>query len=235
MNLIKPQKLNSSGKKAIIAPFRWLLVQGLFFFISAGSLNIKKAWFYFIPAFIISCLSATIMWRLIPELANQRGEFKKDTKKWDKILVSAFLLISITALPAVSGLDVGRYKWSHLSFNTTIIGVVIYCASVLLNHWAMLVNRHFEGTVRIQKDREHKVIAKGPYRFVRHPGYVAMILTTVSFPLIVGSLYGLYPASLVISIIIIRTAMEDATLQKELDGYKEYAAKTRFRLLPGIW
>jgi len=99
----------------------------------------------------------------------------------------------------------------------------------------MLVNRYFEASVRIQRDRGHRVITTGPYRIVRHPGYVGAILWGISTPLIIGSVYGLIPGSVAGIVRIIRTSLEDKLLCKELKGYVEYTKRVRYRLLPELW
>jgi protein-S-isoprenylcysteine O-methyltransferase Ste14 len=101
--------------------------------------------------------------------------------------------------------------------------------------WAMWTNRFFSSHVRIQTDRGHYVVTDGPYRFVRHPGYAGAIVWVPATALLLGSLYALIPAAITIVLIIIRTYLEDVTLQKELPGYADYARKTRFRLVPRIW
>jgi protein-S-isoprenylcysteine O-methyltransferase Ste14 len=104
-----------------------------------------------------------------------------------------------------------------------------------LGNWAMLENRFFSGYVRIQTDRGHMVVSNGPYRSIRHPGYLGGIVTWLAAPLALGSLWALIPAGAVVVAYVIRTALEDRTLQAELDGYKEYARQTRYRLVPGVW
>jgi protein-S-isoprenylcysteine O-methyltransferase Ste14 len=99
----------------------------------------------------------------------------------------------------------------------------------------MWTNNFFSRVVRIQTDRGHYVVQDGPYRFVRHPGYLAGCFSLLSMPLALGSLWGLIPATLAVLLIIIRTYLEDATLQNELTGYHQYAKKVKYRLLPGIW
>jgi protein-S-isoprenylcysteine O-methyltransferase Ste14 len=99
----------------------------------------------------------------------------------------------------------------------------------------MWVNNWFSSTVRIQMDRDQHVVQDGPYRYVRHPGYVGGILMAVSASLILGSLWALIPASIVVLLLVIRTYLEDTTLQKELPGYADYTKKVRYRLVPGLW
>jgi protein-S-isoprenylcysteine O-methyltransferase Ste14 len=228
-------KLTKSGKNAIIAPYRWLAIQAVCFFISAGRFNIPRAWLYFGISIIIATVGNIIMWKKTPELLNQRGEYKLDTKSWDKILVPVFLLTSIIGIPVVTGLDTGRYQWSISGTTSLIAGLMLYICGSVIQQWAMLENRHFEGTVRIQNDRGHRVISTGPYGIIRHPGYLAMILTSLVMPLMIGSMYALIPAGFVIIVLIIRTALEDQTLQKELTGYLEYTQKIKYRIFPGIW
>ncbi|UCF44662.1 MAG: isoprenylcysteine carboxylmethyltransferase family protein, partial [Candidatus Bathyarchaeota archaeon] len=94
---------------------------------------------------------------------------------------------------------------------------------------------YFEQTVRVQKDRGHRVISGGPYQIVRHPGYLGGILYALSFPLIIGSIYTFIPAGIYVLLMVTRTLLEDRTLQRGLCGYKEYAKKVRYRLLPWLW
>ena len=112
------------------------------------------------------------------------------------------------------------------------LGFLVVLSSFLLN-WAMVVNPHFEPTVRIQE--HYKVIARGPYSFVRHPGYLSGILFTLAVPLIIGSVFTFIPVAIYCILMIIRTWLEDKTLQKDLKGYSECAKQTRFRLVPRIW
>lgn len=109
---------------------------------------------------------------------------------------------------------------------------MIQTASQSILHWAMLTNRHFETTVRIQ---DHKVITAGPYRIVRHPGYTGVILWMISPPLMIGSTLAMIPALIASALLVLRTLLEDRTLHNELPGYLEYAEKVKHRLIPGLW
>jgi protein-S-isoprenylcysteine O-methyltransferase Ste14 len=135
----------------------------------------------------------------------------------------------------VAGLD-ERYGWSpQISLWLQVVAIIVAVLGSALATWAMLSNTFFSGTVRIQKERGHTVASGGPYRYVRHPGYVAGILFDVATPLILGSLWALVPAGLTVCAFVVRTALEDRTLQEELAGYREYAQQVRYRLLPGVW
>ncbi len=172
-----------------------------------------------------------------PDLVNQRGLWKekKDTKGWDKILVRIYVIFGFYVLPVIIGLDVGRFQWSNLGIPFGIVGGVLFILGSVFIHWAMLVNRHFEALVRIQNDRGHRVITTGPYRIVRHPGYVGAMLWGISTPLIIGSVYGLIPGGIAVIVLIIRTSLEDKLLRSELNGYVEYTKRVRYKLVPGLW
>jgi protein-S-isoprenylcysteine O-methyltransferase Ste14 len=113
-----------------------------------------------------------------------------------------------------------------------MIGFVLGLA---LFSWAMFSNTFFSSAVRIQQERGHAVCNTGPYRFVRHPGYVGAILQSLVMPLMLNSLWAFIPAGLAVLLMVVRTALEDKTLQEELQGYTEYAHRVRYRLLPGVW
>ncbi len=113
--------------------------------------------------------------------------------------------------------------------------MAIFIPGAALFSWSMVVNPFFEKTVRIQTDRGHRVIDTGPYAFVRHPGYLGFVGWTLSAPLLLASAWAFVPAVLSVVGIVVRTALEDRTLQAELPGYPEYAARVRSRLIPGVW
>jgi len=158
----------------------------------------------------------------------------KDTARFDKIFLAIYgPLISI--LPAVAGLDAGRNHWTSLPFGFVYVGSILFAVALALITWVVVVNPFAEKSVRIQTDRGHTVITSGPYRYVRHPMYVGLILLFVSTALVWGSVWALGLAAVMAVLIIWRTAREDRTLRLELAGYEQYAAITRYRLLPGLW
>lgn len=167
---------------------------------------------------------------------RERARFMdaQDTKPWDKVL-APLLAFGAVFVAITAGLD-HLYGWSsafptliHIaSLILIVIGYAFFC-------WALVVNRFFAGTVRIQTERGHHVVTDGPYRFLRHPGYAGGLLGYVLIPLLLDSLWAFLPTVLLAIVLFVRTALEDATLQKELPGYAHYAQKTRHRLMPGIW
>ena len=117
-----------------------------------------------------------------------------------------------------------------------IVGNLIIIAGFGLLTWAMATNRSFETTVRIQEDRGQRVIDSGPYQYVRHPGYTGVIIAFYfGIPMALGSLVAFLVGLLGLAVMVIRTALEDRTLQQELPGYREFTQRTRYRLLPGLW
>ncbi len=115
------------------------------------------------------------------------------------------------------------------------VGLLLFLPGTLLFAWSMGVNPFFEKTVRIQSDRGHRVIDTGPYAVVRHPGYLGFSGWCLSTPLLLGSWWAFVPALLSVAGLLLRTVLEDRTLQRELEGYAAYAQRVRHRLLPGVW
>jgi protein-S-isoprenylcysteine O-methyltransferase Ste14 len=113
--------------------------------------------------------------------------------------------------------------------------LVIFAFGMGLSVWAILVNRFFSSVVRIQTERGHRVIDTGPYRLVRHPGYLGLLLAAVAGGIVLGSLWSLLPLVLLIALFVRRLLIEDAMLQSDLDGYVDYTHRVRHKLLPGLW
>ena len=99
----------------------------------------------------------------------------------------------------------------------------------------MINNKFFERTVRIQEERGQTVCTTGPYAYIRHPGYVGFSILFIGTAFILGSRWAFIPVGITIFLLIIRTILEDKTLKNELEGYKEYSEKVKYRLIPGIW
>lgn len=218
----------------IILGFGLILAQAAALFASAGTLLWLRAWIYIGLFVSILGVMGIIITKVNPGLIGHRGKIKSGTKRFDKIFYTVFLPVFCTML-VVAGLDAVRFEWSFMPGSLALVGVTLGVLGFLIVLWAMATNAHFESTVRIQKDRGHHVVTTGPYQYVRHPGYVGMIFMYCGVPLILGSFWALAPAFLLVVLVVIRTALEDLTLRKELPGYTEYTEATHFRLLPGVW
>jgi protein-S-isoprenylcysteine O-methyltransferase Ste14 len=230
-------RLERPGIRILVGTCLGPFLEGVALFASAGTMALPRAWLFLAVSFVGMFGQITLVAIRNPELVNHRGQWKekKDAKRWDKPLVISYGLLAFYAVPIVIGLDVGRYGWSNLGVCSTVVGTALFAFGSVVITWAMLVNTHFETIVRIQTDRNHQVTTSGPYTFVRHPGYAGASLWGISGPLIVGSLVALIPAALAVTVLIVRTSLEDKTLHRELPGYAAYATKVPHRLLPGLW
>lgn len=228
-------QLNKDGVKYLLTPFRWTVLMTLAFFVSAGRLDIFRAWLAFGTHFMGAVAGGVLLWKFAPGLANQRGRIREGTKTWDKAILALFFILILLVIPVTAGLQIGRYRLAQLSGGYAVAGIICYLFFFVPFHWAMLSNAHFEGSSRIQQDRAHQVITTGPYRFVRHPGYVAMIFASVADALIIGSSCALIPGAMAVVVTLVRTYLEDKMLHSELEGYAEYAQQTKYRLIPGVW
>jgi len=170
-----------------------------------------------------------------PELLAERGSrVGKSTKSWDRVLLSVYGTSTLAQL-VIAGLDM-RYGWGiHFPVWLQLAGLVLAIAASGLVTWAMVANAFFAFSVRLQRERGQTVVTGGPYRAVRHPGYVGAALFALATSLLLGSLWSLVPALVSVMLLVVRTGLEDRTLKVELEGYTDYARRTRFRLLPGIW
>ena len=155
-------------------------------------------------------------------------------KKWDMAILSVVGLLTL-AKHVIAGFDF-RFGWSAgIPPAVQVVALVVAALGYALGTWAMAVNAFFSLVVRIQDDRGHTVASSGPYRYVRHPGYLGTVVFELVTPLMLGSWWALIPGGLGALLMVIRTALEDRDLQAELAGYDEYARKVRYRLLPGVW
>ena len=209
-----------------------LIILGLF--LPAGTWTWLRGWAFFI-VFVVVCIFATMYLRRVnPEVIVARVNRHKGTKHWDRILLGIFFP-TVMVVPILAALDDGRYHWFHVPWWGCLLGYMLLIAGMAGVTWAESVNKYFERTVRIQIDRGHKVIDAGPYAIVRHPGYVSGCLFFMGMSLSLGSVWALIPAILACLLLVLRTILEDRTLREELAGYKEYAQRVRYRLLPGVW
>jgi protein-S-isoprenylcysteine O-methyltransferase Ste14 len=170
------------------------------------------------------------------EMLLVRAGKEKGIKKWDPFLAGLAFLLFWPGATFVAGLDYGRFHWSpSVPVPVQLIALLAFALGLAFAAWAMVTNKFFAKCVAIQTERKHAVITTGPYAYVRHPGYAGTLLAFITLPVALGSLWAFLPASAGLSLWVVRTFLEDRTLQKGLEGYSEYASRVRWRLIPGIW
>ena len=195
-----------------------------------------EAWVYAIVCILGFAISRVLAGRRHPGLLRERGRMLRheDARPWDKTL-APLVGLGGALLPLVAGLD-ARFGWSAgFSLPVKLAALLLIIAGYALSSYALIENAFFSGMVRIQTDCGHRVVTGGPYRWLRHPGYAGALLAYVATPLFLDSAWTFVPAALLTTVLVIRTLLEDQTLQAELDGYRAYAERVRFRLLPGVW
>jgi protein-S-isoprenylcysteine O-methyltransferase Ste14 len=237
---MKPAPTNKSPRITWIAILRFfimILFLMAVLFLAAGKLDWWEGWAYAGQAFVVLVFSRAILIRKNPDLAQERAGAggKENVKPWDRILMPTMSLFLPLVSWIVCGLD-ERFGWSpDLPNGIQIIALLLIFTGSMIGTWAMIVNRFFSSLVRIQTERGHTVVSSGPYRFVRHPGYAGLVLAWIASPVFFSSTWAAIPAVIAIILAVVRTALEDRTLQQELPGYRDYAHVVRRRLVPGIW
>ena len=212
----------------VVVPFLPLLISGRW--------GWWEAWLYAIIGILGFAVSRALAARRHPDLLAERARFlqHEDAKTWDKLL-APLVGLGGGLVPLVAGLD-ALFNWSPtFSLTMKILALVILLAGYALGSYALIENRFFSGMVRIQAERGHQVVSGGPYRWVRHPGYAGAILSYLATPLFLDSPWAFLPAAFLTIVLVIRTSLEDGVLQAELEGYRDYASRVRYRLLPGVW
>jgi protein-S-isoprenylcysteine O-methyltransferase Ste14 len=209
----------------------------LILFVCGGDLAWWQAWLY--SMLILATGIGGRMWaeRRHPGLTAERQNLEKvqSAKTWDKVLAPLMALSVSFPLVIVAGLD-HRLGWSPLfPLWVIVLGFLLISLGYAFAAWALIENRFFSSVVRIQVDRGHVVCDSGPYGIVRHPGYAGNVLALPGMVLGLSSIWTLIPAAVALIIAVIRTVLEDQALQNELPGYRDYARRVRYRLIPGIY
>jgi protein-S-isoprenylcysteine O-methyltransferase Ste14 len=207
---------------------------GVAMFWSAGRLDWWPAWAVIAVWVLWYALVDIVILRHTPALMAERMSPPKGAKSWDSVLLSVLRLIEL-ARYILAGLD-QRYGWTgSFPLPAQITALVVCVLSTCLYAWAMASNPYFSQVVRIQADRGQTVATRGPYQVLRHPAYAGTIWFEVALSTLLGSWWAIIAGGLCAVLLILRTALEDRTLQAELAGYAEYTRQVRYRLLPGAW
>lgn len=233
-----PTREGPDIRKAVIRRmlqvFGQIVMMGVILFVASGRPDWPWAWVYLGLSTLVVIIFGIFFLPGHADMVAERAEVKTGTKRWDRVITTLMLIVFL-AIYILAGLDY-RFGWSgELPVATHVIAAVVMALGYVILYWAMLTNRFFATSVRIQTERDHSVVNSGPYRFVRHPGYVGIVVNTLASLVLLGSLWALIPAALDVVLYVVRTAMEDRTLRAELPGYREYATRTRYRLFPGVW
>ncbi len=231
-----PPKTNQAEQKIFLKRLSQVSLYNLGYaavlFIAAGTLDWVNAWIYILLQMAIFLIAGFIVQDA--DLLEERSQVKGDVKSLDKTISFINIGLTLTIL-VTAGLDY-RFGWlPGMPLWINVLGVLMFVLGYAVFVWAMASNTFFSGFVRIQKDRGHAVVSTGPYQYVRHPGYIGGTLSILGVPLLLGSFWALIPASMFVCMLILRTGLEDRTLQTELVGYIKYTQDIPYRLIPGVW
>jgi protein-S-isoprenylcysteine O-methyltransferase Ste14 len=215
--------LRSVGRTLLLAPL----------FLAAGRIDWGRGWLY-VGLIVggIALMFALMRWKN-PALIRARLEKHDNVEPFDRTFFRISLPLTLLFF-VVAGLD-ERYGWTSFEPRWLVVGILLHLAGMVPIALAAVTNPFMEVAVRIQEDRGHVTVRTGPYRFVRHPMYVGLLIMFAGWPLVVDSVWTYLPLVALAIAYIVRTALEDRTLRRELPGYEDYAKITRYRLLPGVW
>lgn len=229
MSEIKQSKAKAIGPILIL-----MLIFSISLFLSAGRINWRMGWILILIMAGSHLISVLFLLSKNPELLQERSNTggKRDL---DRVLAGIMAFYGPIAFFIVGGLS-ARYSWQpEISYFLQVCGVLLACIGSAISIWAMISNSHFYGVYRIEREKGHKVCHNGPYHVIRHPGYLGAILFDLAVPMVLNAVWAYIPVLITIIAIIIRTGMEDRSLQNELDGYNDYSKLVGHRLLPFVW
>ena len=231
--LISPERvrLNRNGARLFLGIGVYTAVQALVLFLGAGTLRWPAAWVYL--GVYVACYTIGLTWvtKVNPAVINERGRRDDNIEAFDRHFHRLMPLLIFGGL-LIGGLDF-RFGWSAVPVALQVIGLALVVAALMLAVWVLATNAFAARVVRIQS--QQRAITSGPYHFVRHPMYSGTLLAWIGSALALGSWWMLIPAAAGIVLFVWRTGREDATLHEKLPGYVDYAQRTRYRLLPGVW
>jgi len=220
--------------RIVIRLLIYIVILGAILFLCAGRMDWAMGWAWLVVHFAAALTSAFVV-PLDPELVDERTHVKEGVKGWDKLIVIPTQILMPFGFLVLAGLDM-RYGWSPgLPLWLQITALILGGLGYLLSVWASAVNKFYSRLVRIQTERGHHVVSDGPYKYIRHPGYTGIVVFMLTTALALNSLWTLTLSGALSLLLVVRTVLEDKTLQEELPGYKEYTQKVKYRLVPGLW
>jgi protein-S-isoprenylcysteine O-methyltransferase Ste14 len=220
--------------RAIIASYVGVLFFAGLVFLGAG----KAAYWPGVLYLVLALGGVTLSHILVPAgstITADRAREAQAGQDWDKRLLGVYFLVTIVTF-LTAGMDSGRLRWTgFVPVGVVVAGAVLMALGQVLFAVAKRENAFFSSTVRIQPERGHRVCDTGLYRFVRHPGYLGMLMSQLAFPLVMQSYWAFVPAGIGAALLVVRTVLEDRYLVEELPGYLDYTNTTRWKLLPGLF
>lgn len=211
-----------------------IVVMGVALFWPAGTINWWQAWGALVIMALWSAGTAVAILQRNPELLADRLGPRKGAKSWDLAIMSLLGGIQL-ARYIVAGLD-HRYGWSgEFPLTAQMAALAAGSLGYALMVWSTAVNAFFSQIVRIQTEKGHRVVTSGPYNYLRHPGYFGALVFELTVGVLLGSWWAFGISLISAALLLVRTNLEDRTLQNELAGYSDYAKKVRYRLIPRVW
>lgn len=213
----------------------FFVIFALALFLPAGTLAWLAGWL-FLGLFFGFYLAVTIwLFRHNPGLLQERMRLATpDQQGWDKVLFPLLLVMPFAWLMFIS-LDAARFHWSAVPVWLQLVGALVLICSFYLLFLTFRENAYLSPVVRIQEERGHTVVSTGPYRYVRHPMYAAILVFVVGTSLLLGSWYGILFGLLFLAMLARRAMLEESTLRDQLPGYAAYMGQVKYRLIPYIW
>ena len=221
--------------RLLLQNFTFTVAMGALLFASAGTLHWQSAWVFLAASASLGPLCGWWLYRLDPALLAERLRpvIQKEQPPADKAFVTA-LMAAMLAWLVVMGLD-RRALASDMPIAFQVLGFVLFVLCMLFTMSVFRENSFAAPVVKLQAERAQRVISTGPYAYVRHPMYSGMMLFFAGLPLALGSWWGLAMAPLFLALFAVRIGIEERTLREGLPGYIDYAARVRYRLVPGVW
>ena len=207
-----------------------VVLVGLLIFLPAGTFTFFNGWLFMGILFVPMFLAGLVMMAKNPKLLQSRLDAKEKQKEQDLVVKLSGLMFLAGFI--VAGLGV-RFGWYTLPKPVVIASAVVFLIAYILYAEVLRENTYLSRTIKVQEDQ--KVIDTGLYGVVRHPMYSATLLLFLSMPLVLGSVYSFVIFLVYPFIIAKRIKHEEEFLEKELNGYKEYKQKVKYRLIPFIW
>lgn len=230
------EKENYFTLRVILGVFFLIFMVPLLPLLISGRWNWWEAWVYAFVYILTFVVSRALAARHNPGILAERSKImaQSDTQSWDKVLVPLVMLGGVL-LPLMVGLEARYGQQPAFSLTVRLVALLVFIGSMVWASLALIENSYFSGTVRLQSERGHKVVSSGPYSVMRHPGYIGALLSYLAVPILLESWWGFVPVVILWVVLVVRTRLEDRFLQDNLPGYKDYASRVRYRLLPGVW